>query len=166
MIVSPRIVVVVVLVLVLDIDFVSWERARPRNDLFASSGTLHLNRISNVPGPDCAVTVGGRQVRDVMFWFPPLDDAAVSVSFVTYAGQLYMTVAADRAVLPNPDFVTTAFVAEVTLSEFTTHFLRPTVYRSVWSVITADNWRYVALVVVLWRPALSAFWSVSVTALR
>ena len=52
-------------------------------------------------------------MRDVLFWFPPLDDAALSVSFVTYAGQLYMTVAADRAVLPDPDFVTTTFVAEV-----------------------------------------------------
>jgi len=52
-------------------------------------------------------------VRDVMVWFPPLDAAAVTVSFVTYAGQLYMTVAADRAVLPDPDYVTTAFVAEV-----------------------------------------------------
>ena len=69
--------------------------------------------VSNLAGPDCALSVGGRQVRDVMFWFPPLEDAAVSVSFLTYAGQLYMTVAADRAVLANPDFVTTAFVAEV-----------------------------------------------------
>lgn len=78
--------------------------------LFYSRSTL---LVSNLPGPDCAVSVGGRQVRDMMFWFPPLDGAAVTVSFVTYAGQLYMTVAADRAVLPDPDFVTTAFVAEV-----------------------------------------------------
>jgi len=53
------------------------------------------------------------QVRDVMFWFPPLDGAAVSVSFLTYAGQLYMSIVADRAVLPDPDFISTAFVAEV-----------------------------------------------------
>ena len=58
------------------------------------------------------------QVRDIMFWFPPLDAAAVSISFLTYAGQLYMTVAADRAVLPDPDFVTTAFVAEVDTRAF------------------------------------------------
>jgi len=50
-----------------------------------------------------------------MFWFPPLDGAAVSVSFLTYAGQLYMTVAADTGALPDPDYVTTSFVAEVTV---------------------------------------------------
>jgi len=55
----------------------------------------------------------GRQVRDIMVWFPPLDSAALSVSFVSYAGQLYMTVAADRAVLPDADFITTSFVTEV-----------------------------------------------------
>jgi len=69
--------------------------------------------VSNLAGPEFAVTLGGRQVRDVMFWFPPLDDAAVSLSFVSYAGQLYMTVAADCAVLRDPDFITTAFVVEV-----------------------------------------------------
>jgi len=78
--------------------------------LFYSRSTL---LVSNLPGPEFAVSLGGRQVRDVMFWFPPLDAAALSVSFVTYAGQLYMTVAADCAVLRDPDFITTAFVAEV-----------------------------------------------------
>lgn len=50
-----------------------------------------------------------------MFWFPPLDGAAVSISFLTYAGHLYMTVAADTGAIPDPDYVTTSFVAEVTV---------------------------------------------------
>jgi len=76
------------------------------------------------------VSVGGRQVRDLMFWFPPLDTAAVTVSFVTYAGQLYMTVAADRSVLPDPDFVTTDFVAEVRTS------------RRIGNTILVDLWMF------------------------
>jgi hypothetical protein len=48
-----------------------------------------------------------------MVWFPPLDGAALSASFFSYAGQLYMTIVADKAILPDPDFLTTSFVTQI-----------------------------------------------------
>ena len=69
--------------------------------------------ISNLPGPDTTLVFGSRQIKNVMYWMPPPEDVALSISFLTYADQLSMTVIADQAVVTDPHILTKDFILQV-----------------------------------------------------
>ena len=69
--------------------------------------------ISNLQGPEVALTFGSRQVKGMMYWMPPKEEIALSISFFTYADQVCMSVVADEGVVPNPEVITQDFVQQV-----------------------------------------------------
>ena len=69
--------------------------------------------ISNLQGPDGILMFASREVKSILYWMPPHHDVSVSISFLSYADQLRMTVIADKAVLPDPHFITQDFIVQV-----------------------------------------------------
>ncbi len=71
--------------------------------------------VSTLPGPEQPVMLEGRNVKSVIYWAPPWDNAALSVSFITYADQVWMTVISDLAIVPDPQLLTRDFTQQVKL---------------------------------------------------
>jgi diacylglycerol O-acyltransferase len=57
---------------------------------------------SNVPGPPIPLYCAGAKILE-MYAATPLAGAAVSVSMVSYAGSVYVTINSDRAAVPDPE---------------------------------------------------------------
>ncbi|KAK6169506.1 hypothetical protein SNE40_020548 [Patella caerulea] len=74
--------------------------------------------LSNLVGPKSVLKLASREIKCIIYWLPPLDDIAVSISFITYGEQIRMAVVSDRSVLPNPELLTTDFFHQLeTLSQ-------------------------------------------------
>lgn len=74
--------------------------------------------ISNLPGPEGRLTFASREIKSLVFWVPPRDEMAVSISFITYADELRMSVIADRSVIPHPELLTREFIIQVIYIEY------------------------------------------------
>lgn len=68
--------------------------------------------LTNVPGPQVPISVGGRRVRGMVFWVPQRDLIGIGVSIFSMAGSLRVGVIADTALLPNPGDLVVAFEDE------------------------------------------------------
>ena len=88
-----------------------WLRMKIWRRFYCHSSLL----VSNLIGPEDRMSLAGSPVKDVSYWLPPLDNIALCVSFLTYAGQLYMTVNTDVGVIPDPDVITRLFIDKVTI---------------------------------------------------
>ena len=69
--------------------------------------------LSNLPGPDHPLVLSSRHIKSIVYWAPPRDEVALSISFLTYADQVRMAVMADKAVLANPHVLTEDFIHQV-----------------------------------------------------
>ena len=69
--------------------------------------------ISSLPGPEVNLRLSSKQVKTIFYWFPPIQQVALAISFFTYGDQLQMAVSADRAVLPNPELIAKDFIFQV-----------------------------------------------------
>lgn len=69
--------------------------------------------IANLPGPDSTIVFATRQVRTVLSLLPPPDEAALSISFLTYGEQLRMSVIADQGSVTDPIILAKDFVFQV-----------------------------------------------------
>ena len=54
-----------------------------------------------------------REIKCMMYWVPPLQRVAITVSFLTYADQVRMAVICDRSVLPIPEILIRDFIYKV-----------------------------------------------------
>jgi diacylglycerol O-acyltransferase len=81
-------------------------------EIFSTKGTAV---VTNVPGPRQPLHLLGRKVRDVMFWVPQSGDLGLGVSLLSYAGTVRIGVGADASVMPDPEVLVDAFVAELEL---------------------------------------------------
>ncbi len=86
----------------------SW--SRPLIDFLANKCTSVL---SNVPGPQQPVTLGGRKLRAMLFWVPQRADVGIGISLLSFAGSLRMGVFSDVELLADPAELVRCFEQEL-----------------------------------------------------
>ncbi|KAL8575353.1 hypothetical protein ACOMHN_048646 [Nucella lapillus] len=78
--------------------------------------------VANLAGPETSLKLDSREIKCMMYWVPPLQRVALTVSFLTYADQVRMAVISDRSVLPNPELITRDFIYKLeTVSKLLAH---------------------------------------------
>jgi diacylglycerol O-acyltransferase len=77
---------------------------------FGSKASLVL---TNVPGPRERLYMAGEPLGRVMFWVPQSGRLGLGVSVLSYAGDVMVGVASDAGLVPDPDAIVAAFVAEL-----------------------------------------------------
>jgi hypothetical protein len=71
--------------------------------------------LTNVPGPPIPLFLAGREIEDLMFWVPQAGRLGLGISILSYAGKVYMGVATDVKLIPDPDRVVDHFYTELDL---------------------------------------------------
>lgn len=77
-------------------------------DVFARKASLLL---TNVAGPPEPVRVAGRPLEQLSIWAPVAGEITLSVSLVSYAGEVRLGVAGDAARVPDPERIVAGFEA-------------------------------------------------------
>jgi WS/DGAT/MGAT family acyltransferase len=80
--------------------------------LFGAKATAVM---TNVPGPRETIYLAGAPVRELMFWVPQSGRLGLGVSIISYAGQVWLGVATDAGLVPDPETIISAFHAEFEL---------------------------------------------------
>lgn len=78
-------------------------------DLFTSKATLV---ISNVPGPQHPLFLGGARIEQSLFWVPQAGRIGVGISLLTYDGRVHFGAMTDGNLIPDPHRVAQAFASE------------------------------------------------------
>ena len=81
----------------------------PAIELFSRKATLVA---SNVPGPQAPLRLCGQRISEMYFWVPQSGSIGVGVSILSYAGQVFLGLIADRNLVPDPRSLANGFVAE------------------------------------------------------
>jgi diacylglycerol O-acyltransferase / wax synthase len=68
--------------------------------------------MTNVPGPQQPLFLGGALIDSMMFWVPQSGDIGLGVSILSYNGEVRFGVVADRGLCPDPHRVIERFVPE------------------------------------------------------
>jgi diacylglycerol O-acyltransferase len=68
--------------------------------------------MTNVPGPQQPLYLGGALIAGMMFWVPQSGDIGLGVSILSYNGEVRFGVVADRGLCPDPDHVIDGFAPE------------------------------------------------------
>lgn len=69
--------------------------------------------VTNVPGPQGDARMGGRRVREMMFWVPQMGNIGIGISFFSMGRVVRVGVISDSAVLDEPDRLVEAIEAEL-----------------------------------------------------
>jgi WS/DGAT/MGAT family acyltransferase len=68
--------------------------------------------IANVPGPDERISLFGAPLEMLLFWIPAFGRVGLCLSISSYAGQVHLSVATDRGLIPDPEAILSGFHAE------------------------------------------------------
>ncbi len=68
--------------------------------------------MTNVPGPQNPLYLGGSRLRQVMCWVPQAGDVSMGVSILSFDGQVQFGLVTDAAVIPDPEAVIANFASE------------------------------------------------------
>ncbi len=68
--------------------------------------------LTNVPGPPIPLYLTGRRIENIMFWVPQSGRLGLGISILSYAGNIYIGVATDEGLIPDPDSIINGFYAE------------------------------------------------------
>ena len=68
--------------------------------------------MTNVPGPQQPLYLGGALIASMMFWVPQSGDIGLGISILSYNGEVRFGVVADRGLCPDPDQVIERFAPE------------------------------------------------------
>ncbi len=68
--------------------------------------------MTNVPGPPMPLYMAGERIDNLMFWVPQSGRVGLGISIISYAGSVYLGVATDAGLVPNPDELITGFYEE------------------------------------------------------
>ena len=79
-------------------------------DFFANKCT---SVVTNVPGPTHELFLGGRRLRQLMFWVPQRATIGVGISILTFAGNVQLGVIADTRLIEDPEVLVLALEAEL-----------------------------------------------------
>jgi len=82
---------------------------KPALDLLSDKATTVL---TNVPGPQQPLYLAGERVKDMMFWVPQNGSVGMGVSILSYDGQVFFGVIADRKLAPEPRRIIERFKPE------------------------------------------------------
>ncbi len=79
-------------------------------DLFTTKATAVM---TNVPGPRQPVYLGGTPVRGVLVWAPCSGGVSMSVSILSYAGEITVGLMVDAGLVPDPEAIVADFEREL-----------------------------------------------------
>jgi hypothetical protein len=68
--------------------------------------------LTNVPGPPIPLYMAGQRIEDVMFWVPQSGQLGMGISILSYAGNVYLGIATDAALVPDPETIIEHFYEE------------------------------------------------------
>ena len=68
--------------------------------------------MSNVPGPQQPLFIGGSQLDQCMFWVPQSGDIGIGVSILSYNGGVQFGIVTDDALVRDPDNIINRFAPE------------------------------------------------------
>ncbi|MEX1368712.1 MAG: WS/DGAT domain-containing protein, partial [Nannocystaceae bacterium] len=71
--------------------------------------------LTNVPGPRSPLHLAGHAIRRLMFWVPQSGSLALGISILSYAGDVFIGVMTDEAVIAEPARIVEGFEAELRL---------------------------------------------------
>jgi hypothetical protein len=71
----------------------------PAVDLFSRKASVV---VSNVPGPQSPLHLCGQRITEMYFWVPQSGSIGIGLSLLSYAGQVYCGLIADRQLLDDP----------------------------------------------------------------
>jgi diacylglycerol O-acyltransferase len=77
--------------------------------MFAAKATAVM---TNVPGPSVPLYLAGSKIDSLMFWVPQSGRVSLGISIISYAGRVWLGVAADARLIPDPDTIIEGFYAE------------------------------------------------------
>jgi WS/DGAT/MGAT family acyltransferase len=78
--------------------------------IFGMKGTAV---ITNVPGPRQPLYFAGQKIETLMFWVPTPANLGVGVSIISYSGQIFLGVATDEGLVPDPENILQSFYDEL-----------------------------------------------------
>jgi WS/DGAT/MGAT family acyltransferase len=67
---------------------------------------------TNVPGPQMPLYMGGRKIKEMMFWVPQTGSIGLGISILSYSGAVHFGLIADAKLMPDPDSVIRRFRPE------------------------------------------------------
>ncbi|CUS04486.2 putative Putative diacyglycerol O-acyltransferase [Candidatus Promineifilum breve] len=68
--------------------------------------------MTNVPGPPIPLYLAGQPIERMMFWVPQSGRLGLGLSVLSYAGNIYLGIASDAGLVPDPDGILLGFYAE------------------------------------------------------
>lgn len=77
--------------------------------MFGSKATAVL---TNVPGPAFPLYLAGSEITGLMFWVPQSGRVSLGISILSYAGKVFLGVATDAGLVPEPDTIIEGFYEE------------------------------------------------------
>ncbi len=79
-------------------------------DIFADKTSAVM---TNVPGPRQPIYLAGQRLKSLMFWVPRAGDIGLGLSILSYAGNVYIGIASDVGLIPEPDRIVACFEQEI-----------------------------------------------------
>lgn len=61
--------------------------------------------LTNVPGPPIPLYLAGEKISEMMFWVPQAGRLSVGISILSYAGNVYLGLATDAGLAPDPEVI-------------------------------------------------------------
>ncbi len=68
--------------------------------------------LTNVPGPPIPLYLAGQPIESLMFWVPQSGRLGLGISILSYANNIYLGIATDAGLIPDPDAIMLGFYAE------------------------------------------------------
>jgi len=68
--------------------------------------------ITNVPGPQTQLYLAGTPINTVMAWVPQSGRISLGISIISYNGNVWLGVASDQRLVPDPETIVSLFNAE------------------------------------------------------
>ncbi len=78
-------------------------------NIFGTKGTAVM---TNVPGPKETIYLAGAPLKTIMFWVPRSGRLGLGVSILSYAGNVWLGVATDQGLVPDPESIIASFHTE------------------------------------------------------
>jgi diacylglycerol O-acyltransferase len=78
-------------------------------NIFGTKGTAVM---TNVPGPRQTIYLAGAPLETIMFWVPQSGHLGIGVSILSYDGKVWLGVATDQGLVPDPETIIDEFQAE------------------------------------------------------
>jgi hypothetical protein len=69
--------------------------------------------VTNVVGPRIPLGMAGTTLKQVLFWVPCAGRLGLGVSILSYSGNLWLGVAADSRLAPDPVVIIDGFESEI-----------------------------------------------------